>query len=401
MNIISPEYYRLIFILYLFYVFGRDVFKNKNNEDNFIRISFMIFTLSYAITHILNGGKPLNILSQFFFGYAVVFLLYFGLREKIKNPNHKSYLEKLIVTILFIQVLLSFVKFLIIGNIEAIVGSISAKGAGVAVVFPIFAFIFYRFYKRNSFNTKEWIFAISFFLIAIVSNKRSPVFIFPIIIILMVTYIDRKVNIKSLFKYIPLILIVFYIGIRSNRSFNPENSAWGSFDIEYAIKYAFLYNFGVESLDKVTAGKSDVGRGAGLLMMFSDKELNRLNIVEVLFGTGVSAITLDKGILNYLENMDYDGLIGFFQGMFYMLGICGLVSYSIFIYAIIRAINNKRLRKVLLIFIFWEIFFYGAMSVKANSMAFLLVAIIVYSNALFQESMASKSLEDFSIAHAK
>ena len=91
------------------------------------------------------------------------------------------------------------------------------------------------------------------------------------------------------FKYFPVILILIYLGARTNRTLNPENIFWGTFDFEYLIKYILNYTFGVEKIADLGIDMNTQGRGGSVLLLFQLKKLGMLQSSQLLFGNGISA----------------------------------------------------------------------------------------------------------------
>jgi len=102
----------------------------------------------------------------------------------IKDQSRLNYFKKVLLTVISLQIFLSIVKILIFGlGVEPVVGSMSARGAGNAVVIPISALIFYWLIKNGHFSYKDWIYSLLIFIIAIASGKRQPVIFYPIFFI--------------------------------------------------------------------------------------------------------------------------------------------------------------------------------------------------------------------------
>ncbi len=381
LDILSLQYYRIIVVIYLFYLFRRDIFLNKSKKDFLVNLCFASFTVVFIISNLNHLSSPLTVLSQFFFQYSVIYFLYHGLKNRMKNLKFQQYLVSLILTVVFIQVFLSIGKFFVMGVREAIVGSLSAKGAGAAVTLPILGFIFYALHKRMNLTTKEWLIALSLFMIAFLSNKRSPVFLFPLYIFLMSVYVTKTFNPKKFLKYIPIVLLVFYIGLRSNHSFNPEGTTWGSFDVQYAIDYALQYNFGVREVSDISAETSTSGRGAAFLQLFNKDIIDSKDTRELLFGDGVSSYVLDEYYQDERKaQFGLVGVTGFSMELFFTLGYMGLFFYLLFYYAVLNNLRVKRLKVIILFFVLWETFFYNGVMVGSNAMVFLLIVIIMYAN---------------------
>lgn len=379
-DIFPIQYYRLLAFAFGFYMYGKYIFKDLSQSARMVNITFFLFTVSFVISLIINGGVFLNVLSQYLYKFSFLFIIYHGLRIRFQYSQQRKRIIKMIITLLFIQVILSVVKILVLGLMEGVVGSLSAKGAAVAVVFPIFAMVLYMLVKSGRLTKKEWLFVFSFFLIAFASLKRSPIFIFPVILLFMAVYVNKTIKLVSAFKFIPLVLFLLYVGIRSNASLNKNREAWGDFDLGYTTSYVLQYNFGVSSTEEIGESNSNTGRGASLFLVFDSDNLRGFSVLEKYFGMGISKFRDKDEQIWIQQNLGHIGVVGFALYQIITLGYVGLITYLVFIFSILFTIKYRRLRNVLIGFILWEIFLYQGFSVTSNAMGLILIAIVFYSN---------------------
>ena len=66
----------------------------------------------------------------------------------------------------------------------------------------------------------------------------------------------------------------------------------GRFDLDYAWKYALMYNFGTDDLIHQPGVTS--GRGGALLLLFSPNSLNLISTEKKMFGNGVTTVVTNK-----------------------------------------------------------------------------------------------------------
>ena len=268
------------------------------------------------------------------------------------------------------------------GLMECIVGSIQLIGGGTAVTLPILGIFLIWLSCRGKFRKKDWFLSISVLLIALVSAKRTPIFTFPLFIGLLFFWAKENTKLFSLIKYIPLGLLLLYVGVRANYTLNPDGKVWGRFDLGYAYRYALIYNFGTDNLSNPPEVTS--GRGGSLLMLFHPKSMNLNTTKKLLFGNGVSQVVTSKNgrfMGGEAYNIKHEGLMGAFTMEVYKLGYLGALSYLLFILAIINTIRHKRFKIVMAIWFIIDYFlYYGSMSFQP-ALSFLFIFIISYSNS--------------------
>lgn len=385
--------YKIAITVYAVYLTGDRFFNRVVKNEHMVNLAFLLFSFAFWISFLINGGKIVTILSQYLYKYGFVFILFHYLKDIMIKPNKREYYKKAILTILYIQVFLSIIKYAITipyqlrgGNIEFVAGSMSASGAGASVVVPIVALIFYWSIKNGNFTRKDWVIAISFIMISIASGKRQPIIIFPIILFLLFTYVKKGISFSKLLKYIPVVFLLFYILVRLNPSFNPENKVWGSFDLLYSRDYSLKYYFGTSDFDLIM-DENYVGSGYGAsLSLLLHPEILKLNdITTKLFGRGLYQRVMGGNILKYGGfGIDYVGLIGGAARELFSFGYFGLISIMIFGIAIISSLGNYKLKFILILYFLWDLFLYGNLVIFTSHSAIILIILIFYTNSILK-----------------
>lgn len=380
--------YKVLIVLYAFYIWWPKIFKPYFSIDKYVNIAFITFTLSFWISYILQGGNIITMLSQYGYKYCLVFIIYHGIKDIMINKHKREYLKSLLLNILFVQVYLSVIKIVIFGfGHESHVGSITYGSGGTAVVLPIVGLIFYWITKNQMLEKRDWLIIASFFIIAIASGKRAPVFLFPVFTLLLMVSWKNIFNIRTVSIIIPLVLLIFYFGVRVTPSLNPDREIWGSFNINHVIDYTLEYNFGTNNLTSVIQGNQPTsGRGGSLLLLFNTDNLGLNNTEEILFGRGLYRVaTREEGrfIGGSAYGIDHQGLIGSIVIDFYALGLLGMVLIILFSYAIINTCQYQRIKWILLAFYIWEYLLYGNLVIFNNASAILVVFIIFYGNVKY------------------
>lgn len=393
----SDNYYKIAIFAYAAILFGPKILNKKYEKDRIINITFILFSISFWISYFLHQQSFLTIASQYCYKYGLVFLFYHGIKDIHHKPQKTVFTARLLIYIVMVQVIFSIVKVLAIGGVmEPIVGSVQYQGGNTAVVIPILGILLIWLNKRGKLKELDWLIAISVILIAIASGKRTPVFVFPVVVALLIVYVQKDIQLRSLFKYIPIVLLIFYIGVKTNVGLNPEKSMWGSFNLDHFYSQVIKYNFGTEDLGSVSLFNHTAGRGGSLFLLFSPKSLDIRNSYEFLFGHGLVEVAVAKygrflGGAAY--GIQHQGLMGSGVTLIYTLGYFGFISYLLFAFAIVGIIKNNRFRLVVISYYAVEFFLYYNTTLTSNAMAILFVFICLYSNIILSKITGKRQNE--------
>lgn len=354
------DYFKVVIFVFGVVLFGNKIFEKNDTYDKWINRIFIAFTLSFWISYFLNPFPIINALSQYLLKYLLPLLIYHWWKKSAYNPVFISKHFKYITFVLIIQVLFSLLKISTIGFREMTVGSVQADGGALAVSMPLAAIIFYSYFNKGIRTKTQWLTILSFLLIALASTKRTPAFLFPVFLFLMIGWVQGKKRLLiSLVKYAPLVIVLFYVGFKLVPSLNPEKKIWGSFSPEHTINYALGYQFG---LTPTGERKSDIidSYSASAIALFSKDTYNRLELDEMLFGRGYGEIKLLADSSTFLsrniEIRDYGNLGGAFLE-FLGLGILGFLLFFILNILIIKQVHG-RIKWVILLFYLYIYFFY-------------------------------------------
>jgi len=362
----------------------RNSFVSNKNELAF-NITFLLFSISFWISYYINRGELFTIFSQYLFKFSFLWISYHCLKDIVFNKPKREYVKKVLLTLILVQIAIAIIKIIIMGfEFEGLVGTLSYGGGGPAVVIPIGALIFYWVTKNGNFTKKDWIFIGSILIIAIASSKRQPILFFPIILFSLFVFVSKSTSVISLLKYLPLALIVFYIGVRTNSLFTPEGKVGGSFDISYVSEQISKYYFGDNNAAEVLSGNvQGVGRGAGLILYSHPERLTLLSLTEVLFGKGLYDVVTKKygrltaGSTRSEYGIQHEGLIGEAAALLYSIGYLGTIFMLLMVAALVFSIKNKRLAWIIFLYFIWDIFFYYNQLLFFNSSG-LIILIIVF-----------------------
>jgi hypothetical protein len=370
----------------------RPFYRLDKKERNVI-LAFSLVTLSFVISVYINSTNIVLSLSQYaklFTPFCMFFLLrHYVLKEKLKFDK----IRLLFLYLITIQIVLSVLKFLILGIRESTVGSISFVGGGAATTLPILGFIYLWMIRKGSITSKDWIYIVFLLFIGFVSVKRAIWFIMPLTLILFMVYIPRKKLSKKYLIAIPLLPLVLYFGIRLNPTLNKEKAIWGTFDLDYALNYANEYSFGKEENLIGTELKSE-GRGGATFLFF--KKL--LNIDEYkqqdFFGYGLDEFyTKDYTEFDKEKfGVNHRGSVTGIFGQYITLGYFGAVSFTLYLLSILTYIEEKRIRYSIIIFVLWDYLFYSGLMTQTQGLFVLLIFLIHYTNLQWKIGLYARYL---------
>jgi len=386
------NFYKIFVVLYASLITVQALFKYNSKREWNLTIIFILFSISFWVSYFLRGGEIITILSQYFYKYGMVFILFHYFKDIVNQENKREHIKQIILQVLYIQIFLSLTKLLVVlpeliknpdfEKLEFIVGSMSAAGAGTAVVIPIVALIFYWLIKNGNFTRKDWFIVLSFLIISFASVKRQPIIFFPIFLYLLFSYVKKGISIFQSLKYVPIVLLIIYFSARLNPFFNPEYKIWGSFDVYYIIGTISEYYFGTENIEDVFNENYNLafGRGGVFSFLFNSSKFKFNSLDELLFGKGRYQVAVGsfgrftKHASKY--GLEHTGLIGEFAALIYSIGYMGTLSLVLFAIYLIKTCGNKKLGNVLLLYFIWDFLFYYNQVVFSNQSVIIVLYII-------------------------
>lgn len=348
-----------------------------------IKLVALAFIACYFISYLLYGGGILTVLSQLVYKYLFFLLLFMLFYTKFKREAIYDRFVNVTVLLIFTQIFMAFVKMAFFGTSrESIVGTIGHSGGGMAVAFPLIAMGFYWFVHRNKMNVFHWAIIVLILSIAIASGKRTPVFLFPIILymILWANYGGRLVLLRTL-PAIPIIFLIFYLAVRMTPSLTPETRTaafhFGTFDISYVYSYLLFYNFDVTNLKEVfNPDYITSGRGGSLIIVTKPERLGLDSVEKKLFGHGLFRVAIAEGG-RFVGEADYgvthQGNLSHFAREIYALGYLTMLLFFILILLLINTSKNRKIATIILLIFLFELFLYANQIIVENPCAVLAI----------------------------
>lgn len=198
-------------------------------------------------------------------------------------------LNRTLMNLLLIQVVASFIKFILIGQEEKYAGTILISGGSLNTIIPLASISFflsiYYFYEKS--NTYLYA-CLGMVFMAFVGNKRAFWFLLPSLMLVFSIIVTRtrsnwlETTIRFL-RFVPIIIILgvisVYFGARLVPSLNPDGVIWGSFDLDFLIDYIISYQTGGDANSDYAAGR--FGTSQAIMLYFNNESLG-----HQLFGAG-------------------------------------------------------------------------------------------------------------------
>ena len=387
--------YRILLVLYALILAKKFISLKTLSGDLFIVISFILFSVAFLLSSFLNQDNLTLLLSQYS-RYLLLFLIFFILQRIMPYPALREKMNQLVYFLILLQIILSVIKFIVTGQMESIVGSLSFSGGAMATTFPILGFVFLWMYRKGNFSRKDWLFIIGLMFVGFVNYKRAIWFMLPFFMGLFMIFVQKRKIKRSFLMVIALIPFLFYLGIRLNPTLNREQKVWGSFDLNYAFDYAYEYSYGAP--ETAAEQKVAVGRGGATNYL-----LNRMiggNLTkEDLFGKGLTLMYVEgaKDDKYFKEKYNINSIgsaNGFFQS-YVVFGFIGTFITLLFVFSLLRKVNNKRIQFALICIYFWEFFFYTGTILREPALSFLFVYLITFSNYLSLNIVQARKAEGF------
>jgi hypothetical protein len=379
--------YKIVLVLLSIYILLKyNALSGFNNRERFLLVIFILFSISFIYSAFINEGYFNLVFSQYGKYFTPICLLYILNRILIKAPFTFLRFKALFFSLLTIQIFLSAVKILTIGLQESTVGSLAYIGGGPATMVPVLGFILVWLDSKGDIKGKDWAYVFLLVFIAFASNKRAIWFIMPIIILLFMYYVPRKVKVSYLLYAAPVIPLIFYVGVRLSPTLNKENRIGGSFDLNYVMDYSQNYYFGK------TSGTTDVqlgtGRGGATYLLLRKFFYGQSLSFKDYWGSGLQEVyTTNYEKFNEKKyGVNSKGAVtGIFQS-YISSGYVGVMLTILFIISILRLIEEPRIRYTISLLMFWDYLFYSGLILRTQALFILLFFIVLYSNHQIKNS---------------
>jgi hypothetical protein len=294
-------------------------------------------------------------------------------------------INQLFFYLIKIQIFLSVAKFIIVGPMESIVGSMSFSGGAYATTFPILGFVFLWMYRKGNFSIKDWALIAGLMFMGFINYKRAIWFMMPVVIGLFMFYVQRR-KISNRMKGLALVIIplIFYLGVRLNPTLNKEQKVWGSFDLNFTQSYVKQYSYGEKGIE--TENERIQGRGGVATLLFGKLIAGELtkedwlgNGLTIMYVTG----PLDDRSFSERFNINSIGAATGFMQSYVVFGFLGVFVTLMFVFSILIQTKNRRIRYALMAIFCWEYFLYTGSILREPAFSCLIIYLVLYSNQQF------------------
>jgi len=342
-----PRQLNLLALLLIALLFLETVLKRKSFSPPFLKSVLLLILVCIISGIVVNSFGYVEV----FYFFRILILPHYLYLIVIINEKDDSIVQlviKLILMFFLLQIPASFVKYLLVGDTEMYIGTVSLKEGSMTTLIALFGacYSISRYlYEKNS----KYI--LLFFLFVIFSQfgrKRAVLIYLPVIMGTIYFYfvLLKRMNfikiIKKSFSVILLSLVVIYTVVRINPSFNKESKLGGSFDISYALDFVSFYNDNNDNL-------RDLSRTQALAYM-SLYFLNQ-DFFTILFGEGAGKLTFASSEL-YVD--DTKSPIEHYYGIRYggrmaivwivmQIGLVGMLIYLTILYSMLRYVLRQKI----------------------------------------------------------
>ncbi len=373
------------------------IFQFAGIKENFIKAALLFLALLIILTNLRN----LRFRKHFIFLYLGLFLILLSAKSfkdlveysppivfLLVSIHLNSIFEKMdariipvvLRNLLVLSLIATVLKLFIFGIDESyLVGFMTMTAGELGLIFPAFMLVFY-FYNYKDFKKIRWV-ILYLFLFGIVNEKRSIVFIFPILF-----FILGQINLKRGLLYLSFL---YPLAITLIPSLNRDEKIFGSIDLVYPFIYASDYvmaDYGSKLQGSMVEAYNDqnvqLGRVTLFLNIFGD--LKQLNIKTTLFGSGLGRYTnkynSTVGIAdNLFSDYGYRGNLSSLLQVTLESGLLSIICIIIFIYAQLRYYLKGRIFYAILFIYAYDILFYGQTCLKILPISLYIVSLIPLS----------------------
>jgi hypothetical protein len=281
----------------------------------------------------------------YFLVYTNLSYLYFIVLINENNILVISKVISFIKLLVFIQIPAILVKFILIGQSEqGGIGTLSINAGSVSAIFPLFIitilFSLYLFENKR----KYLIYILCFCILGVIGSKRAILIFIPLVLIIcgfLFVKLERGVySGKFSSKILVACLMgagIFYFTAKTNKTLNPEQSNWGSFDLNYITNYVGNYT------SSGANDKSEMRRKDGLIyfinyMLEADSQKMLLGdgagkLIESQYNTRTGSMKDEYGVR-------YGGRMAFIW-LLLQVGILGTIVFLLFYLRLFSLVLKK------------------------------------------------------------
>lgn len=219
----------------------------------FITKKMIITIWPFIIYLLIAGGSSLLNFGSFFLTIAAIQPLIIGLiiyswaSNTNNNIENLVYIKKMFFFIIIVQFVFVLIKIYVHKIDEKVfIGTMSHTAGQLGFLFPAIVIPILIFLIKPKKIYSTILFVIMMFMFGILNEKRSVIFLLPIVLFFSVIFtMDRKILKKKFLVFIIFSILIgftgMYLGISLIPSLNPESKYGGGVSFSYAFKYVADY----------------------------------------------------------------------------------------------------------------------------------------------------------------
>ena len=354
LGLFSVTFYMNIVELSIILLFAYMVVRKKGKLNCPGLIIIALFVVASIVSGLVNDIHILQVL-LFVRRYIIPVLFLWYLFNTDFSEKEVQIVTALILALFLSQIPVSFGKFIMVGQTERYMGTMTIFGGSLTAAFSLFGVILFFGFFLIERKFRYLLAVAGFFLFAMIGEKRA-VFVFaPVVILSMVYFSQQNISVLVRVKQISLGLVIapalLYLAVIMNPTLNPEDRIGGSFDFDYLMDYTENYLFP----DRVIRGSAYYGRGEAPIATWNllTQEENRVQLF-VGFGAGDlimsrfidvphDNITRGEDLITYRYDIGYGGRTGLLWTLL-QVGLTGTFLLFLFYFELFRraVINSKR-----------------------------------------------------------
>lgn len=241
------------FIILLFFAKAIVFTRRAGHRFRTFGLKIMLFLLAVSVFSALYNVVSLVAFALYF---RIVFIHYLFFTAVLNLDFSEKKVNTLVKFWVLIQIPAAFIKFALVGVVEAPIPTLSATDGSVSAMFPMFVgsiLLAHYLFKRNP---KYLLLIIGYVLFGIIGAKASLLFLMPIVLLAVfglyiITSPKIHLQVRPLFdnylsRFFPVVVIILamicsYAAVILIPRLNPEGEVGGSFDIDYVTDHVTWY----------------------------------------------------------------------------------------------------------------------------------------------------------------
>ena len=338
-----------------------------------VRMSFIFLYLGLFL--ILYSAKSFKDLLEY--SPPIIFLLVaVHLTSLFENIDSKR-IPVVLRNLVGMSIVGTILKLFIFGIDESyLVGLMTMTAGELGLIFPAFMLVFYIGSYKES-KKLRWV-LLYLFMFGIINEKRSIVFIFPLLFLIL-----GEINLRRGLLYAA---VLYPVAISLIPSLNRDEKIFGSIDLVYPFIYASEYlmaDYGsnLQGSKEESYRDKNVQLGRVTLFLKVREEIREMNSQTLLFGRGLGRYTnkyvSSNGIQdNLFRDYGYRGNLSSLLQVALESGIISIISILIFIYMQLRYYLKGRIFYAVLAIYAYDLLFYSQTSLKILPISLYIATLI-------------------------